>query len=141
MSLLVCLYPIWALHSTSVAIPKARYGGRSVTPLYPLPLTGWLALHLQAQNLRESLEAAGMSDVKVAIGLRPGSASNDEARACGFTESEGTLGEVFDVVAASDLVILLTSDASQARATTVLCPLGRPAISPVSGPGRRSPRL
>ena len=54
-----------------------------------------------------------MSDVKVAIGLRPGSASNDEARACGFTEAEGTLGEVFDVVAQSDLVILLTSDASQ----------------------------
>ena len=67
----------------------------------------------QAQNLRDSLDAAGMSDVKVAIGLRAGSNSNEEARACGFTEAEGTLGEVFDVVAASDLVILLTSDASQ----------------------------
>ena len=71
------------------------------------------ALHTQAQNMRDSLEAAGMSDVKVAIGLRAGSASNDEARACGFTEDAGTLGEVFDVVAQSDLVILLTSDASQ----------------------------
>jgi len=72
-----------------------------------------LPRNTQAQNLRDSLEVAGMSDVKVAIGLRPGSASNDEARACGFTEAEGTLGEVFDIVAQSDLVILLTSDASQ----------------------------
>ena len=68
---------------------------------------------VQAQNLRDSLEAAGMSDVKVTIGLRPNSSSNEEARACGFTEDAGTLGEVFDVVAGSDLVILLTSDASQ----------------------------
>jgi ketol-acid reductoisomerase len=68
----------------------------------------------QAQNLRDSLEAAGMSDTKVVIGLRKTSASNDEARACGFTEDSGTLGEVFDVVSGSDLVILLTSDASQA---------------------------
>jgi ketol-acid reductoisomerase len=68
----------------------------------------------QAQNLRDSLEAAGMSDTKVTIGLRPNSASNDEARACGFKEEDGTLGEVFDVVSNSDLVILLTSDASQA---------------------------
>ena len=69
----------------------------------------------QAQNLRDSLDAAGMTDVKVSIGLRPTSASNEEARACGFTEEQGTLGEVFDVVAKSDLIILLTSDASQAR--------------------------
>ncbi len=68
---------------------------------------------MQAQNLRDSLDAAGMSEAKVTIGLRPSSASNQEARACGFTEEAGTLGEVFDVVAASDLIILLTSDASQ----------------------------
>ena len=68
---------------------------------------------MQAQNLRDSLDTAGMSEAKVTIGLRPSSASNEEARSCGFTEEAGTLGEVFDVVAASDLVILLTSDASQ----------------------------
>ena len=62
-----------------------------------------------------------MSDVKVAIGLRPGSASNDEARACGFTEASGTLGEVFDVVAQSDLIILLTSDASQVGTMACRC--------------------
>ena len=56
-----------------------------------------------------------MTDVKVSISLRVSSKSNEEARACNFTEETGTLGEVFDVVAKSDLVILLTSDASQAR--------------------------
>lgn len=33
----------------------------------------------------------------------------------GFTEKSGTLGETFDVVAQSDLVILLISDAAQAK--------------------------
>lgn len=66
----------------------------------------------QAQNLRESLEG---SRVKVTVGLRPGSSSADAARAVGFTESDGTLGEVFDVIGASDLVLLLISDAAQAE--------------------------
>lgn len=83
--------------------------------------SAFLSLRSQAQNLRDSLEAAGMSDTKVVIGLRKTSASNDEARACGFTEDSGTLGEVFDVVSGSDLVILLTSDASQASAGPLKC--------------------
>ena len=33
---------------------------------------------------------------------------------CGFTEQDGTLGEVFDVVAESDLLLLLISDGAQA---------------------------
>lgn len=66
----------------------------------------------QAQNLKESLEEVG-SDIKVAIGLRKGSPSEEEARACGFTEEAGTLGEVFDMVSTSELVILLISDAAQ----------------------------
>ena len=36
------------------------------------------------------------------------------ARAAGFTEDAGTLGEMFDVIAESDFVILLISDAAQA---------------------------
>jgi len=52
---------------------------------------------------------------KVSIGLRSGSASADEARACGFNEKDGTLGEVFDVLAESDFAILLISDAAQVR--------------------------
>ena len=52
-------------------------------------------------------------DIKVSIGLRGGSKSAEEARQCGFTEQEGTLGEVFDVTSESDLVVLLISDAAQ----------------------------
>ncbi|GIJ44942.1 hypothetical protein Val02_18280 [Virgisporangium aliadipatigenens] len=64
----------------------------------------------QAQNLRDSL--AGR--VRVVVGLREGSASFDAARAAGFSEADGTLGEMFAVVAASDMVLLLISDAAQA---------------------------
>jgi ketol-acid reductoisomerase len=38
----------------------------------------------------------------------------EEARAVGFTEETGTLGEVLETVAESDLVLLLISDAAQA---------------------------
>ena len=48
---------------------------------------------------------------------RKGSPSEAEARACGFTEEAGTLGEVFDVIAESDLVILLISDGAQVWAS------------------------
>lgn len=66
----------------------------------------------QAQNMRESLAEAG-SDIKVTIGLRPESPSWKEAEAVGFTPSTGTLGEVFEVVSSSDMVVLLISDAAQ----------------------------
>merc|ERR1712176_115285 len=56
-----------------------------------------------------------MGDVKVSIGLREGSSSFDEARAVGFNEEDGTLGEMFDVIAKSDMVMLLISDAAQAK--------------------------
>ncbi len=63
-----------------------------------------------AQNLRESL--AG-TDIRVKVGLQKGSKSAAKARAAGFTEENGTLGEMFDVIRESDLVILLISDAAQ----------------------------
>ncbi len=66
----------------------------------------------QAQNLRDSLEG---SNITVKIGLRPGSSSAKEAEAAGFTQVRGTLGEVFDVIATSDLVLLLIADAAQAE--------------------------
>src|SRR2546426_10824572 len=64
----------------------------------------------QAQNLRESLAGTGM---KVKVGLRPGSASMAQARAAGFTEENGTLGEMFAVMRESDMVLLLIADAAQ----------------------------
>jgi ketol-acid reductoisomerase len=63
----------------------------------------------QAQNLRDSLDGA----VKVVVGLRSGSPSYTAARAAGFREEDGTLGEMFEVIEASDMVVLLISDAAQ----------------------------
>ena len=96
-------------------------GGRHLFPLLPKAMAGISQIGVigwgsqgpaQAQNLRESL--AGTA-IKVAVGLREGSESLAEARAVGFTEHDGTLGEMFEVVAASDLVMLLISDAAQAQ--------------------------
>jgi ketol-acid reductoisomerase len=65
----------------------------------------------QAQNLRESL--AG-TDIRVKVGLRPSSTSMEQARQAGFTEANGTLGEMYDVIRESDMVLLLIADAAQA---------------------------
>ncbi|GFS34740.1 ketol-acid reductoisomerase [Actinidia rufa] len=67
----------------------------------------------QAQNLRDSL-AEAKSDIMVKIGLRKGSRSFAEARGAGFTEENGTLGDIWETVSGSDLVLLLISDAAQA---------------------------
>lgn len=66
----------------------------------------------QSQNLRDSLEG---TDIKVTVGLRSGSASMEAARTAGFSESAGTLGEMYEVIRQSDMVILLISDAAQAE--------------------------
>jgi ketol-acid reductoisomerase len=66
----------------------------------------------QALNLRDSLTGSGIA---VTVGLRAGSVSFEAARAEGFAESDGTLGEMFDVIRGSDLVILLISDAALAE--------------------------
>lgn len=96
-------------------------GGRHLFALLPRALEGVGQIGVigwgsqgpaQAQNLRDSL--AGTS-IKVKVGLRGGSPSMKEARAAGFTEEAGTLGEMFDVVAESDMVLLLISDAAQAQ--------------------------
>ncbi len=87
----------------------------------------------QAQNLRDSIKEAGL-DTKVAIGLRPDSPSWGEAEAVGFSKKDGTLGEVFDVVAESDLVILLISDAAQASAGSMGSPPARPRVGRGNSP-------
>ncbi|MDF1614746.1 ketol-acid reductoisomerase [Desulfurivibrio dismutans] len=66
----------------------------------------------QAQNLRDSLEG---TDIRVKIGLRPGSSSMAAAREAGFTEEAGTLGEMYQVIRESEMVLLLISDAAQAE--------------------------
>lgn len=66
----------------------------------------------QAQNLKDTLAD---KDITVSIGLREGSPSIADARAVGFSEEAGTLGEMYKVISESDLVILLISDAAQAQ--------------------------
>lgn len=65
----------------------------------------------QAQNLADTLKGTGIT---VTIGLREGSSSFKDAKAVGFSEENGTLGEMYSVIKQSDLVILLISDAAQA---------------------------
>ncbi|GJN15281.1 hypothetical protein PR202_gb02178 [Eleusine coracana subsp. coracana] len=97
-------------------------GGRNLFPLLPeafkgvkqIGVIGWGSQGpAQAQNLRDSL-AEAKSDIVVKIGLRKGSKSFNEARAAGFTEESGTLGDIWETVSGSDLVLLLISDAAQA---------------------------
>lgn len=97
-------------------------GGRDLFPLLPkafegikeVGVIGWGSqAPAQAQNLRDSLVEAGC-DIKVRIGLREGSSSFEEAREVGFSEDADTLGEMYDIIKKSDLVMLLISDAAQA---------------------------
>jgi ketol-acid reductoisomerase len=100
---------------------KVVRGGRHLLPLLPkafegvqqIGVIGWGSQGpAQAQNLRDSLQG---TDIKVTVGLREGSSSMDDARAAGFSEDDGTLGEMFEVIRSSDLVVLLISDAAQAE--------------------------
>jgi len=95
-------------------------GGRGLFPklsegfagIQQIGVIGWGSQGpAQAQNLRDSLEGTGIS---VVVGLREGSASMDKARKAGFKKEEGTLGEMFEVIRNSDMVIVLISDAAQA---------------------------
>jgi ketol-acid reductoisomerase len=97
-------------------------GGRDLFHLLPeafkgikkIGVIGWGSQGpAQAMNIRDSL-AEIKSDIVVKIGLRKGSKSVEEARAVGFTKESGTLGDVLETVAESDLVLLLISDAAQA---------------------------
>ena len=95
-------------------------GGRDRFPLLPRAFAGIKQIGVigwgsqgpaQAQNLRESLAGTG---IKVTVGLRAGSGSMQAARQAGFTEDNGTLGEMYEVIRASDMVLLLIADAAQA---------------------------
>lgn len=96
-------------------------GGRDLFNLLPkafegikqIGVIGWGSqAPAQAQNLKESLEGTG---INVKIGLRAGSRSMESARAVGFNEADNTLGEMYETIKESDMVILLISDAAQAN--------------------------
>ncbi|WP_126578283.1 ketol-acid reductoisomerase [Tengunoibacter tsumagoiensis] len=94
-------------------------GGRHLFPLLPkafagikqIGVIGWSSQGpAQAQNLRDSLQG---TDIRVKVGLREGSSSQAAAEKVGFTQANGTLGEMYSVISESDLVLLLISDAAQ----------------------------
>lgn len=72
----------------------------------------------QALNLRDALAGTG---IRVTVGLRPGSPSRADAEACGFTEADGTLGDLWEVTGRADLVLLLLADAAQVEVHAELC--------------------
>lgn len=83
---------------------------RAFEGLNQIAVIGWgPQASAQAQNLRDSLGGR----VRVVVGLREGSSSFPAARDAGFSEADGTLGEMFEVIGASDMVLLLISDAAQ----------------------------
>ena len=95
-------------------------GGRHLFEKLPEALSGVSTIGVigwgsqgpaQAQNLRESLDG---TDIAVKVGLREGSGSREKAEAAGFTSENGTLGEMYQVIDSSDIVLLLISDAAQA---------------------------
>jgi ketol-acid reductoisomerase len=102
-------------------IERVLVGGRHLFPRLPtafagidqIGVIGWGPQgRAQALNLRDSLAGTG---IRVAVGLRSGSSSFEKARREGFSEADGTLGEMFDVIGSSDLVILLIADAALAE--------------------------
>lgn len=110
-------------------------GGRNLFPLLPRAFAGIRQIGVigwgsqgpaQAQNLRDSLAGTG---IKVKVGLRQGSASAKLAEAAGFTAANGTLGDQFDVVGESDLVLLLISDAAQTELFGRIFALMRPGTT------------
>jgi ketol-acid reductoisomerase len=117
------------------ATERVMAGGRHLFPLLPeafagierIGVIGWGPQgRAQALNLRESLAT---SPITVAVGLRSGSASAAAARAEGFSEADGTLGEMYDVIATSDLVILLIADAALAGQSTEIFGALKPAAT------------
>lgn len=100
---------------------QALVGGRHLFPLLPVALDGVRRIGVigwgpqgraQAMNLRDSLRGTAIT---VTVGLRRDSRSWPDAEAAGFDEVSGTLSDVLEVVATSDLVLLLISDAALAE--------------------------
>ncbi|KAF5952626.1 hypothetical protein HYC85_010570 [Camellia sinensis] len=105
-------------------------GGRDLFPLLPdafkcikqIGVIGWGSQGpAQAQNLRDSL-AEAKSDIVVKTGLRKGSRSFAEARAAGFSDENGTLGDIWETISGSDLSMGL--DFPKNMSVIAVCPKG-----------------
>jgi ketol-acid reductoisomerase len=96
-------------------------GGRHLFSLLPKALEGIKQIGVlgwssqgpaQAQNLRDSLAGA---HIKVKVGLRENSPSIAQAEKVGFTRANETLGEMYQVIAESDMVLVLIADGATAQ--------------------------
>jgi ketol-acid reductoisomerase len=110
-------------------------GGRNLFSLLPkafegvkqIGVIGWSSQGpAQAQNLRDSLEGTG---IQVKVGLRKDSPSLKGAREAGFSEDKGTLGEMYEVIRESDMVLLLIADSAQAETFTKVFEALRPGTT------------
>ena len=115
------VFPVETLDLGGGVSEQIVRGGRNLFELLPqafegisqIGVIGWGSQGpAQAMNLRDSLEG---TDITVKIGLREGSSSIALAEAEGFTKESGTLGEMFEVIRESDMVLLLISDAAQSE--------------------------
>ncbi|KAK9928671.1 hypothetical protein M0R45_025794 [Rubus argutus] len=61
----------------------------------------------QAQNLRDSL-----SETKIQLGSGRDPVHFLKARAAGFIEEDATLGDIWETISSSDLVLLLIFDSA-----------------------------
>jgi len=129
------VFQVDSLDVGSAHVEKIVKGGRNLFPLLPKAFAGIKQIGVigwgsqgpaQSQNMRDSLEGTG---IKVKVGLRLGSKSAAQAEAAGFTTASGTLGEMFDVIRESDMVILLISDAAQAELFTKVFEAIRPGAT------------
>ena len=87
-------------------------GGRNLFPLLPqafegvkqIGVIGWGSQGTaQAMNLRDSLTG---TSINVKVGLRENSSSISLANEQGFSAENNTLGEMFEVIKESDIVLL-----------------------------------
>ena len=100
----------WILRGSRDLLPKLS---EAFDGIKQIGVIGWSSQGpAQAQNLRSSLEG---TDIKVVVGLRENSRSIPAAEAAGFTRENGTLGEMFQVIRESDMVLLLIADAALAE--------------------------
>ena len=115
------IFPVETLDLGGGVSEQIVRGGRNLFELLPrafdgisqIGVIGWGSQGpAQAMNLRDSLVG---TDITVKIGLRDGSSSISLAEAEGFTRDNGTLGEMFEVIRESDMVLLLISDAAQSE--------------------------
>jgi ketol-acid reductoisomerase len=113
---------VFGLETLELAGHEERFlrGSRELLPKLPqafegieqIGVIGWSSQGpAQAQNLRDSLRG---TNIKVVVGLRENSSSIPSAEQAGFTRESGTLGEMYEVISSSDLVLLLIADAAQA---------------------------